>query len=263
MTIKECIDNVDNIKPNQYSTKEKVQWLSFIDEIIINDVLKTHEGYDGRYDDFAGYTEDKLSETLIVASPYDRLYTAYLKMKIDGENGETARYNNSASLFNTYMMEYRKYYNKTHLPLDMTRQNKPMPQKKPSVGLSDAELENLKRALYAMLTEDVAKATSHERLNSIITNYLLINREVYKGKDGKDGEPGQQGEPGVKGESGKDGKSAYELALKHGFVGTEAEWVASIGEALKTRVLLRDHTTGATYTLYVTDGELRIKEGEV
>ena len=49
MTLKECIDIVDNNKPNQYTIKEKVMWLSFIEEIIINEVLKTHEGYDGRY----------------------------------------------------------------------------------------------------------------------------------------------------------------------------------------------------------------------
>ena len=115
MTIKECIDIVDNKKPNLYSLKDKVMWLSFIDEIIISDVLKTHEGYDGRYDDFAGYSESSLSVPLIVPSPYDRLYTAYLTMKIDSENGETARYNASAQLFNTYMMEYRKHYNKTHM----------------------------------------------------------------------------------------------------------------------------------------------------
>jgi hypothetical protein len=59
MTIKECIDIVDNAKPNQYGTKEKVMWLSFIDEIIINDVLKTHEGYDGRYDEFSGSRKTK------------------------------------------------------------------------------------------------------------------------------------------------------------------------------------------------------------
>ena len=114
MTIQECIDIVDNIKPNQYTIKDKVMWLSFIEAIIINEVLKTHEGYDGRYDNFEGYSEDKLSVPLIVPSPYDRLYTAYLKMKIDEENGETTRYNNSATLYNSYMLEYRKHYNKTH-----------------------------------------------------------------------------------------------------------------------------------------------------
>ena len=29
MTIKECIDLVDNVKPNQYSIEDKVAWLSF------------------------------------------------------------------------------------------------------------------------------------------------------------------------------------------------------------------------------------------
>ena len=117
MTIKECIDLVDNAKPNQYTTREKVMWLSFLDGTIINDVLKTHEGYDGRYDLFEGYSEDKLTTELIVPSPYDRLYPQYLKMKIDGENGEIVRYNNSAALYNTYLSEFKKWYNKTHMPI--------------------------------------------------------------------------------------------------------------------------------------------------
>lgn len=197
MKIKECIDNVDNIKPNQYSTREKVQWLSFIDETIINDVLKTHEGYDGRYDDFMGYSEDKLSVPLIVPSPYDRLYTAYLKMKIDGENGETARYNNSAALFNTYMMEYRKYYNKTHLPLSIT-DKRCKNQPKNTIGLSDAEYENLKRELYALLSEDVYKMTSPDKIYDVVMSYVNTNAEMLKGKDGRDGVDGKDGYTPVK-----------------------------------------------------------------
>lgn len=184
MTIKECIDIVDNIKPNQYTVKEKVGWLSFIDEIIINDVLKTHEGYDGRYDDFEGYSEDKLSTKLIVPSPYDRLYTAYLKMKIDGENGEMARYNNSAELFNSYMMEYRKYYNKTHMPLDVTKKDSRPKPGKGAVTLPDAVIENIKRDLYAMLSEDVAGQISDDKINAIVTSYMLNNAAMLKGKDG-------------------------------------------------------------------------------
>lgn len=207
MTIKECIDTVDNIKPNQYETKEKVLWLSFIDEIIINDVLKTHEGYDGRYDDFAGYSEDKLSIPLIVPSPYDRLYTAYLKMKIDGENGETARYNNSAAMFNTYMMEYRKYYNKTHLPL--AKGHKPISPIKPNSSVSDAELENIKRELYHELHNDVVGLTSADKINAVVTSYMNTNAAMFKGEDGYtpikgldyfDGEKGEKGDKGDKGD---------------------------------------------------------------
>lgn len=36
---------------------------------------------------------------------------------------------------------------------------------------------------------------------------------------------GEKGEAGI---DGKDGLSAYELALKNGFVGTEEEWIASL-----------------------------------
>lgn len=118
MTIKECIDLVDNVKPNQYSIEDKVAWLSFLDGIIINDVLKTHEGYENEYEEFAGYSPDSLGTKLIVGYPYDTLYTAYLKMKIDEENGETARYNNSATMFNSYLGIYKKHYNKTHMPLN-------------------------------------------------------------------------------------------------------------------------------------------------
>lgn len=117
MTIKECIDRVDSVKPNQYSIEDKVRWLSFLDGIIINEVIKTHEGYENEYEEFEGYSADELGVKLIAEAPYDVLYEAFLKMKIDEENGETARYNNSATLFNSYMMTYRKYYNRTHRPL--------------------------------------------------------------------------------------------------------------------------------------------------
>ena len=180
MTIKQCIDIVDDLKPNQYSIKVKVMWLSFIDEIIINDVLKTHTGYDGRYDDFTGYSEDKLSVPLIVESPYDRLYTAYLKMKIDGENGETTRYNNSAGLFNSYMMEYRKFYNKTHMPLSDAERRTIIPANKNTSGLSGTELENIKREIYAKLYEDLSKMISDDKLYDIVTNYVYNNKKMLQ-----------------------------------------------------------------------------------
>ena len=191
MTIKECIDAVDNIKPNQYSIREKVQWLSFIDEIIINDVLRTHEGYDGRYDNFEGYSENKLSESLIVGSPYDRLYTAYLKMKIDEENGETAKYNNSAAMFNAYLMEYRKHYNKTHMPLDVTKSNPQSPQNKKPSNIPDAVYENIKRELYALLSEEFADMVSDNKIYDIVMRFVNNNVGLLKGLKGDPGEPGK------------------------------------------------------------------------
>ncbi|MEM6413193.1 MAG: hypothetical protein AAF720_00865 [Pseudomonadota bacterium] len=45
------------------------------------------------------------------------------------------------------------------------------------------------------------------------------------GVDGKDGAYGQDGKPGA---DGKNGLSAYELALKHQFKGTEKQWLKSL-----------------------------------
>lgn len=205
MTIKECIDIVDNLKPNQYTIKDKVMWLSFIEEIIINEVLKTHEGYDGRHDLFEGYSEDNLSVALIVPSPYDRLYTAYLKMKIDEENGETARYNNSMVMYNTYMSEYRKHYNKTHMPLTQGRRIPMHTPKRVSVGLTEAEYENLKRDMTAILTEYFADTVSEDKMYGIVTRFVQDNAQMLRGKDGKDGADGKDGYTPIKGIDYTDG----------------------------------------------------------
>ena len=215
MTIKDCIDIVDNLKPNQYTIKEKVMWLSFIEEIIINEVLKTHEGYDGRYDLFEGYSEDKLSVSLVVPSPYDRLYTEYLKMMIDKENGEVARYNNSMVSYNTYMTEFRKYYNKTHMPLSPSRRTPPIsPLRKGNIGLSDAEFENLKKDMTYILTEYFSDMLSADKIADVVTTFARNNVAMLKGKDGRDGVDGKDGYTpqknidyfdGAKGPKGNDG----------------------------------------------------------
>ncbi len=184
MTIKECIDTVFVVKPHEYTVSDQVKWLSFIEAVIINEVLKTHEGYDGRHDDFIEYSPDNTSVELIVPSPYDRLYTAFLTMKIDETNGEMAKYNVSASLYNSYMMEYRKYYNKTHMPLNPEERMRARPPFKAQIGLSDAEFENLKKILFHMLSEVFADMTSRDKLYDIVKNFALNNIEMLKGRDG-------------------------------------------------------------------------------
>lgn len=49
-----------------------------------------------------------------------------------------------------------------------------------------------------------------------------------KGDKGDKGDPGTPGSDGLDGADGVDGKSAYDIAVAHGFVGTEAEWLESL-----------------------------------
>ncbi|MST57287.1 hypothetical protein [Waltera intestinalis] len=118
MNIKECIDRVDSVKPNSYSEEDKVRWLSYLDATIFNDIVKTHEPEcKDTPTEFTGYDADHMNVKLLAAPPYDELYVAYLKMRIDEENGETARYNNSAMAYNAYYADFAKWYNRTHMPL--------------------------------------------------------------------------------------------------------------------------------------------------
>lgn len=49
-----------------------------------------------------------------------------------------------------------------------------------------------------------------------------------KGDKGDTGAQGIQGIQGEKGDKGETGDSAYEIAKKNGFVGTEEEWLESL-----------------------------------
>lgn len=49
-----------------------------------------------------------------------------------------------------------------------------------------------------------------------------------QGEKGDKGDPGNDGEQGTPGAPGADGASAYEVAVDNGFIGTEAQWLASL-----------------------------------
>ena len=93
MTIIEAINRIDALKPNTYPQPTKVYWLSNLDGIVFNKIIKTHEGAEGK--DFKGYSDDIPMDTeLIVSAPYDDIYLKWLEAQIDYANGEYDKYNN-------------------------------------------------------------------------------------------------------------------------------------------------------------------------
>lgn len=119
MLIRECIETVDALKPNTYQKEDKVRWLSNLDGRIVEEVIKKHVMDEPI--EFQPYDVENLETELLVKFPHDELYEAYLKMKIDEENGETARYNNSAAMFNALYEEFAKAYHRTHKPIPASR----------------------------------------------------------------------------------------------------------------------------------------------
>lgn len=116
MTIVEAITKFDELKPNGYSQFQKIIWLSNLDAQIKAEVIDTHEGAEDVT--FTDYTENTDIDTeLLVPTPYEDLYMAWLEAKVDYTNGEYTKYNNSITTFNERYAAYERYYNRTHMPL--------------------------------------------------------------------------------------------------------------------------------------------------
>ena len=79
--------------------------------------------------------------------------------------------------------------------------------------------------IYGYLYQITAVGTS-----TVTVKYVqkLRGNDGADGTNGKDGTNGADGKDGVDGKDGQNGKSAYEIAVENGFVGTEAEWLASL-----------------------------------
>ena len=116
MTIHEAVEMVDRLKPNQYDQEQKVKWLSKLDGMIFREVISTHA--DSPIEEFKGYDNAFPDTEMLVPYPYDEdVYNYFLQMQIDKENGEMAKYNQSATLFNNAYKTFCDWYNRTHLPL--------------------------------------------------------------------------------------------------------------------------------------------------
>lgn len=116
MTIGEAIFQTDTLKPNQYSPADKIKWLSEIDGIVKNEIIDTHEGRE--LITFTPYADDTSLETvLLVPEPYSNVYVLYLFTKIDFNNAEFTRFNNSVIMYNVAYENYAKYYNRKYMPL--------------------------------------------------------------------------------------------------------------------------------------------------
>ena len=115
MTIREALETVDRLKPNQYGSADKLRWLSELDGIVHREILLAHEKEVPTFDGYAPETDLDGTE-LLIAWPYDGIYRWYLEMKIDDANGEMTKYNNSAAKYNMYYQAYQSAYNRAHLP---------------------------------------------------------------------------------------------------------------------------------------------------
>lgn len=113
MTIKEIIEQVDDIKPNAFSEKTKLTWIAELDGSIASDVMMMNivEVQQLQY----RHPTD-LESTPLVSFPHDGIYVLWLRAKIDEANGEAERYENSMAQYNASYGKFVRWFAATHEP---------------------------------------------------------------------------------------------------------------------------------------------------
>lgn len=119
MTVSEAISMLDALKPNHYTTDNKVNWLQTLDHKLYLDVICTHELLDGEEfeePDYPGAVTPASCE-LLVKDPYaEDLYYHWLAAKVDENNMEIGQYNQSIALYNQDYDIWSGAWHRSHRP---------------------------------------------------------------------------------------------------------------------------------------------------
>ncbi len=103
MTYDTCMFMADTLMPNRVPVSVKHRWLGELEGRIQVEL----EGVSPS--SLTPPEERKDLITLSAPYPYDRLYWLYLMAMLDFINGDSARYENSAAMFNTAYQNYAKF----------------------------------------------------------------------------------------------------------------------------------------------------------
>ena len=104
MTLGYCMELVDGIAPNGYDESIKKRWIGELDGRVR---IELHDEAIEAVSEYDASTS--LNTQLAAPVPFDQMYWMYLVAMLDLANGDTARYLNSASMFNTAFENYSKW----------------------------------------------------------------------------------------------------------------------------------------------------------
>lgn len=122
MKVKEVIDIVDKIIPNEFDYIDKLRWLNRVEKDVFETVVSRHllEVSDTiifnlltkSFDEWT--KEDSENVTLMVPFQYCELYIQFIVANIYLSREEVAKYNNAMRIYNSVMQQYRNWYASTH-----------------------------------------------------------------------------------------------------------------------------------------------------
>lgn len=112
-TIREIIERVDETRPNSFTEKVKLSWLSELEGKIAADVMlmSIDEIRELEYKH-----PDSLDKEPLVSYPHQDMYVYWLEAKIDYANGEYNKYQNSMEFYNQHYTTFVRWFANTYEP---------------------------------------------------------------------------------------------------------------------------------------------------
>ena len=108
MTIREAIEQIDDLKHNTYTAHQKHQWLMEL-ESRLRSLLE-------RCGCTASSAQEDFDAPLLAQPPYDAMYIHYLVAQMDYHNEEFDRYNNAMAMFSAVFDDFRRTLSRTCSP---------------------------------------------------------------------------------------------------------------------------------------------------
>ena len=118
MTIADAISQANELRPNTFSTREKINWLRRAESMIHRTVLCHYSGTP-EFEEFG--QSAAMERELVVPEPWSILYVHWLEAQIHYANGEYDRYNNAITVFNDNLAGYRGEVARTYQPKEHAR----------------------------------------------------------------------------------------------------------------------------------------------
>jgi len=116
MTVNEAIARCDEMTGDGSGREAKLRWLSDIESMIYEEIVRTHEGAPDR-SEWKPIAEEDGERELFAQDPYGELYVFYLMMRFHLLLQDMSQYNNAAALFAAAYTTFADWYNRTHIPL--------------------------------------------------------------------------------------------------------------------------------------------------
>ena len=98
MTVKEVIETVDALRPNEIAAEDKRKWLYELESRIYEDLYVTHEHEGIEFTDTENITSDGTTE-LFIKAPHDEIYILYLCHKGSANTGVLLCHGNGSDVF--------------------------------------------------------------------------------------------------------------------------------------------------------------------